>query len=140
MMTPVAGLSEVDEGRVKIFAAGERKVLLVRRDGVVYATEPRCPHARSVLGPGRLTAAGLIECPMHGALFSPVDGSAHKGPTCFGLEIYPAEVRDQTVFVDFEAARPRPDAPPALKPNAGDWSKWTPAVRADTQTPLKETR
>lgn len=128
MMTPVTSVDEIADGRVGLFDAGERKVLLARIGERVYATEPRCPHARSVLGPGRLAEGDLIECPMHGALFSPVDGVPHKGPTCAGLETYPAEVCERTVYVDFEAARPRPQAPPDLDENAGAWGQWTPAA------------
>lgn len=128
MMVAVAAVEEIADGRVALFEAGERQVLLARIGERVYATEPRCPHARSVLGPGRLAEGGLIECPMHGALFSPADGVPHKGPTCAGLETYPTEVREGTVHVDFEAARPRPDAPPTLNESPGAWGQWTPAA------------
>ena len=75
-MTRVAALEDLIPGRAKIFDAGERQVLLVRDGDAVYATEPKCPHARSVLGPSRLVEDGLIECPMHGARFSPADRHA----------------------------------------------------------------
>lgn len=124
-MIAVAPEAEIGEGQVLLLDAGERQVLLTRHESEILATEPRCPHARSVLGPGLLAAGGLIECPMHGALFSPRDGVAHKGPTCEGLETYPVEVREGTVYVDFEAARPRPPAslgPTSTSTAWGDWS------------------
>lgn len=128
-MIRVARVDELPDGRVTIVDAGERRVLLARIGDAVYATEPRCPHARSILGPGPLTADRcLIECPMHGALFSPVDGVAHRGPTLSGLETYPVELRDGEVHVDFAAARPRPPAPRDLdgnpNPNANAWAAW----------------
>jgi nitrite reductase/ring-hydroxylating ferredoxin subunit len=128
MMVAVAAAEEVGEGQVLLFEVGERQVLLTRCEDEILATEPRCPHARSVLGPGRLAAGGLVECPMHGALFSPRDGARQedKGPSCAGLETYPVEVRDGTVHVDFEAARPRPPAPPS--PGADKWGNWSAAA------------
>jgi nitrite reductase/ring-hydroxylating ferredoxin subunit len=128
MMVAVAAAEEVGEGQVLLFDAGERQVLLTRHEDEILATEPRCPHARSVLGPGRLTSGGLVECPMHGALFSPRDGARQedKGPACAGLETYPVEVRDGTVHVDFEAARPRPPAPES--PGTSKWGDWSAAA------------
>lgn len=126
MMVAVVAAEEIAEGQVALFDAGERQVLLTRHEDEILATEPRCPHARSVLGPGRLADGGLVECPMHGALFSPRDGVPHKGPTCEGLETYPVEVRDGTVHVDFEAARPRPPSP--FKPGTDKWGDWSAAA------------
>lgn len=127
MMVAVVSADEIAEGQVALFDVGERQVLLTRHEDEVLATEPRCPHARSVLGPGRLAEGGLVECPMHGALFSPRDGARQedKGPTCEGLETYPVEVRGGTVYVDFEAVRPRPPAslsPPSTGTAWGNWS------------------
>jgi nitrite reductase/ring-hydroxylating ferredoxin subunit len=126
----VAALDELTVGRARIFEAGERQVLLVRTDDAVYATEAICPHARSVLGPSRLTDEGYVECPMHGARFSPADGCAHKGPTRQGLETYPVEVVDGQVHVDFAAARPRPPAPRWVPGTAATdkWDAWSPAA------------
>lgn len=127
-MVAVVAAEEIGEGQVLLFEVGERQVLLARHDDEILATEARCPHARSVLGPGRLVAGGLVECPMHGALFSPRDGTRQedKGPTCAGLETYPVEVREGTVHVDFEAARPRPPAPE--NPGASKWGDWSAAA------------
>lgn len=128
-MIAVCPEAEIGEGQVLLLDAGERQVLLTRHEAEVLATEPRCPHARSVLGPGLLAAGGLIECPMHGALFSPRDGARQedKGPTCEGLETYPVELRDGTVYVDFEAARPRPPAPPGPTSTSNAWGDWSAA-------------
>lgn len=133
-MIRVARIDELPDRRVVIVDAGEgRRVLLARIGDDVHATEPRCPHARSILGPGPLTEDRcLIECPMHGALFDPVDGVAKRGPTLAGLETYPVELRDGEVHVDLDAARPRPPAPRDLdgnpiaqaNPHANAWAAW----------------
>lgn len=99
MAFAAARLDELEEGKVTLVHLDGRKVILVRREGEVFALQGFCSHARSVLGPGRLTEDGLIECPMHAALFSPVDGSVRKGPALTDLETYETTVEDGMVYV-----------------------------------------
>jgi nitrite reductase/ring-hydroxylating ferredoxin subunit len=99
MAFAAARLDELEEGKVTLVQLDGRKVVLVRREGEVYALQGICSHAKSVLGPGRLTEEGLIECPMHAALFSPVDGSVCKGPALTDLETYETAVEDGIVYV-----------------------------------------
>src|SRR5690606_3926643 len=77
---PVLPLEALKPGRCKVVEVDDRWVLLVRVGDEVRATQGLCSHVRTPLGPGRLTKDGLIECPMHGALFSPADGAVLKGP------------------------------------------------------------
>lgn len=100
MPSAVARLEALEEGRVQLVQVDGRKIILVLRDGEVYALQGFCSHAKSVLGPGRLTEEGLIECPMHAALFSPVDGAVCKGPALVDLETYETTIEDGVVYVD----------------------------------------
>lgn len=96
---PVLPLEALKPGRCKVVEVDDRWVLLVRVGDEVRATQGLCSHVRTPLGPGRLTKDGLIECPMHGALFSPADGAVLKGPAKEGLEVYATEVLDGHVHV-----------------------------------------
>jgi nitrite reductase/ring-hydroxylating ferredoxin subunit len=106
MALAAARLDELEEEKVTLVQLDGRKVILVRREGEVYALQGFCSHARSVLGPGRLTDEGLIECPMHAALFSPVDGAVCKGPALTGLETYETAVEDGVVYVTLPERAP----------------------------------
>lgn len=95
---PVAALSELREGYVDIFDAGGETVAVGLVNGEVFAVAGICTHAHFELGPG-LMRKGLIECPMHMALYDPRDGSVCKGPAEEPLERYDTEVRDGIVHV-----------------------------------------
>jgi 3-phenylpropionate/trans-cinnamate dioxygenase ferredoxin subunit len=95
---PVAALSELREGYVDIFEVGDLTVAMGLLDGEVFAVDGICTHAHFELGPG-LMRKGLIECPMHMALYDPRDGSVCKGPAEESLARYETEVRDGVVYV-----------------------------------------
>jgi nitrite reductase/ring-hydroxylating ferredoxin subunit len=90
-------------------------VLLVHledQDGV-RAYDARCPHARTLLADGPLVD-GLIECPMHGALFHAADGTLEPGPVqCAGLTAFPVRVESGHIAVDLpeQPSEPRPHRP-----------------------------
>jgi 3-phenylpropionate/trans-cinnamate dioxygenase ferredoxin component len=96
---PVAAYSELREGYVEIFEAGDVTVGMGLVDGEVFAVAGICTHAQFELGPGLLRKGGLIECPMHMAMFDPRDGSVCKGPAEENLKRYDTEIRDGIVHV-----------------------------------------
>jgi nitrite reductase/ring-hydroxylating ferredoxin subunit len=107
--TRAADLSALRPDRCTVVDVDGRRVLVVlSSDGVVHATQARCTHARVELGPGRLEG-GLIECPMHGALFDPADGSVVKGPARRPVRTYAVRVVDGAVLIYLHEL---PDEPP----------------------------
>jgi len=54
-------------------------ILVARADGAYHAYNDRCPHAASLLSPGRIRR-GHILCPLHGAMFSLATGACAGGP------------------------------------------------------------
>jgi 3-phenylpropionate/trans-cinnamate dioxygenase ferredoxin subunit len=120
---PLAELRDEDAVGVEIGAA---KVLLVRLGDAVHAVTRICSHAQVELAEGPLAPGCLIECPMHGAMFEPADGSVAEGPARKPLKTYPTEVVDGTVMVDVgedeeeREAVSRPTVPGA-RPSLSDW-------------------
>lgn len=87
-------------------AAGPRRIVLVRRDGDVFAYLNRCPHEGIPLDWG--TVARLVDrdchhliCHAHSAYFEIEDGFCVEGP-CAGdsLEAVAVTVRDGRVIVE----------------------------------------
>jgi len=67
------------EGTPLVVEDGRVPVLLLRRDGQVYAVEAWCPHVGGPLGDG--TFEGLtVECPWHQSCFRLDDGRPLNGP------------------------------------------------------------
>src|SRR3954451_8987360 len=122
---PVDSLAE---GASTIYRIGHAKVLIARSDGEVYATSAICTHARVELASPRLTPECLIECPMHGALFSPIDGAVHDGPAITPLKTYDTQIVDGIIHVDvgddaFEpTANPNPSTP-GTRPSLASWGR-----------------
>ena len=127
VMVRVIGVDELKEGRLKLVRAAHAKLAVVRTGDEVRAVSATCTHARIFLAPGNLTADGLIECPMHGALFSPADGSALCAPATKPLTVHEVKLLDGDVFVDpgveevEEAASP---IKPGARPSAAQWGNW----------------
>jgi nitrite reductase/ring-hydroxylating ferredoxin subunit len=118
-MKPVAQLEELADGQSHVFDLDGVKVLLIRLGAEVRAASAWCTHARTILGPFPIDPDGLIECPLHGAIFSSESGELLDGPTCDPLPIYDVKVsEDGTVHVDV------PDAPPAGERAAGSFAGW----------------
>ena len=121
-MTAVARIDELEPGRLKLVRAGEARLAVVKTDSGVHVVAAACTHARIFLAPGRLTADGLIECPMHGALFSPIDGAVRCAPATVPLAVHEVAIVDGQVLVDPE---PLPTAAPAASVPASAWANWT---------------
>ena len=83
---------ELAEGQSRGFTRNDLNLLLVRRDGQVYAYRNRCPHRGIPLEwqPDQFLdhSASLIQCATHGALFLIESGECVAGP-CSGQSLTP---------------------------------------------------
>lgn len=126
-MVRVAACAELEEGRLKLVRAAHARVAIVRTGEEVRAVGAMCTHARIFLAPGQLTADGLIECPMHGALFSPVDGAVRCAPATRPLPVHEVRLVDGDVWIDpgpEPEAAPEATTKPGARPSAAQWGNW----------------
>lgn len=127
-MEPTIPFDSLAPGACAIHRIGRAKVLIARIGDTVHATTAICTHARVELAAGRLTPDCLVECPSHGALFSPVDGAVHEGPATEPLKTYPTEIVDGIVHVDVgddadaTPSHPSPSTPGA-RPSLASWGR-----------------
>lgn len=126
-MIRVASVADLEEGQLKLVRAAHARLAIVRIGDGVRAVSAMCTHARIFLAPGHLTANGLIECPMHGAMFSPEDGSVRCAPATEPLTVHEVKLVDGEIFVD---PGPEPEAgpvsttKPGARPSAAQWGNW----------------
>jgi thiamine pyrophosphate-dependent acetolactate synthase large subunit-like protein/nitrite reductase/ring-hydroxylating ferredoxin subunit len=103
----IADLDELPPGRVKTVTAGVHSMALTNIDGALTAMDNRCPHQGGPLGEGSIEIGAdgqcWLRCPWHGWDFDPQTGLAPGGHEDSGQEIYPLEVREDGVYVGFEA-------------------------------------
>jgi len=83
----VPGGATVEEGTSRSIdigdpLAGGKRVILAKRDGVVYALDAHCPHdAGGQIQTGPLEHGKFVICPLHRYMFDPVTGRA-EGVAC----------------------------------------------------------
>lgn len=73
-------------------------ILLVKREGRIYAITETCPHQGGPLAEGKLRG-DAIECPWHGSQLSLADGHVVCGPTTYPARVFETRVRDGEVEV-----------------------------------------
>jgi nitrite reductase/ring-hydroxylating ferredoxin subunit len=81
--------TELPEGEVVSFKAGDVFVAVVRLDGVPYALADRCTHAGCHLSKGLVEGDTLL-CPCHGGLFDVRTGAVLDGPPLAPVKTYAA--------------------------------------------------
>ncbi|HEX8156658.1 MAG TPA: Rieske 2Fe-2S domain-containing protein [Solirubrobacteraceae bacterium] len=96
--TPALDLSMLQENRPATATVGDLDLLIVRRNGAVYALADRCSHRGGALHEGELVD-DCIECPLHGARYRLQDGSVQRGPSPYPQPVYEARISGGRVEV-----------------------------------------
>lgn len=79
---------ELQDGYARLVEFDDAKVLLIRLGDEVRAVSAWCTHMRTLIGGQPVDEDGLVECPMHGAVFDSTDGSLQLGPACDPLPVF----------------------------------------------------
>lgn len=99
----------LSEGTSRGFELDELRLLVVRREGQVYAYKNRCPHRGVALEwqPDQFldSSASLIQCATHSALFLIESGECVAGP-CTGQFLTALDCREdsQGIWITPEAS------------------------------------
>ncbi len=84
-----------------VITIGERRVLLAKLNGSVYACTDRCPHASGAFSQGFIDGQGNLVCPLHKYKFSLQNGRNVTGEG-YRLKIYAVEERPSGIFVGIQ--------------------------------------
>jgi nitrite reductase/ring-hydroxylating ferredoxin subunit len=95
---PVLPDAELAEGELRRVEVGERRIVLARQDGRVYALDERCSHLGGPLADGKLED-GCIQCPWHGSRFALEDGHPVDGPATVAQPCFETRVRSGKIEV-----------------------------------------
>ena len=95
---PLCTLDELPVGLGRAFEIGGVPLAVFRaRTGEVYAVAGACPHKGGPLADGMLIGSQVV-CPLHAYRYHVESGECDQPGAC-AVEAFPAEVRDNTVFV-----------------------------------------
>lgn len=96
--TPVMAEGELTENRLTRVEVKDVPVLLVRRNGQIFALAETCSHLGGPLADGELLGDS-VRCPWHGSRFSLEDGTVIDGPATHPQPCLEARVRDGQIEV-----------------------------------------
>jgi nitrite reductase/ring-hydroxylating ferredoxin subunit/uncharacterized membrane protein len=94
---------EFPEGEMRRVEAGDLPVVIVRREGILYAMGAVCSHAGGPLDEGKLEGE-VVTCPWHYSRFRFGDGHVVGGPATFDQP--PLVVRERGGIVEVKLAHP----------------------------------
>ncbi len=94
----LANISDLRNGEMKEFSAGETRILLARVDDRFHAVSATCTHYGGPLAEGVLCGTRVM-CPWHHAVFNVVNGDMVEPPALDALTCYNVGVEGERVFV-----------------------------------------
>ena len=96
--TDVLAESALADGRPRCVEADGTAVMVVRRDGTLYALTDHCSHLGGPLHEGEVTDT-TITCPLHASVFALQDGALIHGPAAYPQPAWDARARAGRVEV-----------------------------------------
>jgi len=90
--------NELQEGVPAVIEVGEKKVLLVRSGGSIFACGNECSHYHAPLSDG-LIAGHVVTCPWHNARFDIRDGKLVAPPGLNGISSYETKIENDQVWI-----------------------------------------
>ena len=109
-MHKVAQWSDLKVDRPMRVEVQGRKIILVRDSQDVHAFGAECPHAGAPLDGGAV-CNGRIVCPWHKGSFRVSDGALLEPPALDGLIHYPAQRKDDEVWISIDPVKAHQENP-----------------------------
>lgn len=95
---PVANVSELSPGQMKMVVADRERLLLANVEGTFYALSDECGHDWAPLSRGKLEEY-VVQCPRHFARFDVRTGQLLSGPLAEDVPVYEVQIEGDTVYV-----------------------------------------
>jgi len=109
--TDVIAADQLQEGKPVVVEDERVPVMLLRREGQIYAVEAWCPHAGGPLIDGKFEGI-TVECPWHQSCFRLDDGAPLNGPASAPLRTFEVQERGGRILVrPIDEARVWPPSP-----------------------------
>ena len=99
---PTAPESAVAEGTIGVLTPKGVSIVVIRKDGRLFALRNRCAHMSCTLAGGHLEGTTL-RCPCHGWTFDVTNGQFINARE-IAIPTYPCKVEDGRIFVKLEGS------------------------------------
>jgi nitrite reductase/ring-hydroxylating ferredoxin subunit len=90
--------NEIENGSMKTFTVGGRKIAVAHIDGEFFAIDDTCSHAQCSLGDGFLDGHTVI-CPCHGSTFDVANGKVLTLPATQNVFSYQLRVEGDDILI-----------------------------------------
>ena len=95
----VAKLVDVPQNGMKTAMIDGTAIVLINREGTIYALEDRCSHEEFPLSTGDLVG-GEVTCALHGARFDIETGAPRALPAVMPVRTYEVQIEDGEVRIN----------------------------------------
>src|SRR5215472_14899484 len=96
----VCEVKELNNSQLIDFDFNDKKILLSKIHGKVYATDRICTHAYADLSTGFINEeAETITCPLHMSSFELAGGAPQNLPAEVPLKTYATKIEDKSVYI-----------------------------------------
>jgi 3-phenylpropionate/trans-cinnamate dioxygenase ferredoxin component len=87
-------------GEMLDFDHGDKKILLAKAGGKVYATDRICTHAYADLATGMMNEEEkTVTCPLHLSVFKVDTGEPQNLPAEEPLKTYKIKIQDEAIYI-----------------------------------------
>jgi 3-phenylpropionate/trans-cinnamate dioxygenase ferredoxin component len=99
----VCEVGSLKNGDLLDFDHGDKKILLARAGGKVFATDRICTHAYADLSSGIMNEEEkTVTCPLHLSTFKLDSGTPQNMPAEEALKTYKVKIQDNTIYIQLE--------------------------------------
>ncbi len=100
---PVMPADQLPENKLTLAMLTNIPLVLLRREGIVYALAETCAHLGGPLADGEIAEGEdrqpLVVCPWHGSHFNMKDGSVVQGPSAYPQPCFEARIHNGQVEI-----------------------------------------
>ena len=90
---------ELNDGQLLSFDYDDKKIMLAKIQGKIFATDRTCTHEEADLSTGILSEQGVM-CPLHLSVFNLENGSPENLPAEKPLETFNIKTSENEVYVE----------------------------------------
>ena len=95
----VCKTSELNDGQLLSFDYDDKKIMVVKMQGKIFATDRTCTHEEADLSMGILTEQG-VTCPLHLSVFNLENGNPENLPAEKPLETFNIKTNENEIYVE----------------------------------------
>jgi len=95
----VCKTDELNDGQLLSFDYDDKKIMVAKMQGKIFATDRTCTHEEADLSTGILTEQG-VTCPLHLSVFNLENGNPENLPAETPLESFYIKTNEYEIYVE----------------------------------------